>query len=260
MRLTWKHVRLAFGWVAGAIVTVLVLTPLGEFVIVYLHKHHVYDDPDRTLASVLAWTHGVTKSAPFQWGGGLVIGFAIGAWLDAIFGRPGRRKSLGSAEAENATEIRSPTAAADAAPPRTLHDLYQQDFRGTSGSYREVQCASAAGNASIEARICVDMAENAKFLVFYVPSGANWSIKDIAAQHVVNLSKLGLGAESKELGDVEMINSSDAIFTGRIFIYHEDILSIEELAEYKAIFLASAWFPQFRGHDYWFSHRHPSSA
>lgn len=89
------------------------MAPAGEFVIVYLHKHHAYDDPDRTVAVVLGFLHAIAASFWFHWIGGATVGFAVGAWLDSIFGRPERT-------ARNQPPPQPPVAPALSAPASSL--------------------------------------------------------------------------------------------------------------------------------------------
>lgn len=118
----WKPIRIGSIYLASLFVGIAIVAPAGEFVIVYLHKHHFYDDPDHTVAAMLGVLYAVAASFWFHWIGGATVGFAAGAWLDSVFGRPDR-----AARKKRDPEARpSPTAPAAPGPPMLDQADYQR--------------------------------------------------------------------------------------------------------------------------------------
>ena len=90
----WRHVRALAIWAAGLVLAVVFIPPAGEFFTVLARSHQLYDNPDKTVTGVLSALHGLAMSWWFGWFGGLVIGFAVGAWLDWFFGRSARQAQV----------------------------------------------------------------------------------------------------------------------------------------------------------------------
>ena len=55
---------------------------------------------------------------------------------------------------------------------------------------------------------------------------------------------------SRDPADSSMEGSDQLIFTGKIFVYHEDELSLEELGSLESLYKSKKLFPQFRGLNY----------
>ena len=85
MRIRWRHIKRTAGWLAGLVVAVVIVPPLGQFFVVLADKRGWYSDPLVTVRAVIAGIAFVAGNPWFHWIGGGVIGFAIGAWLDALF-------------------------------------------------------------------------------------------------------------------------------------------------------------------------------
>jgi hypothetical protein len=91
MGIGWGHVRRTGGYLTGLVVACAIVAPIGNFFIVWANQNGWYEDPNRTVRAViqfLTWGLGyltiITSSGWFHWIGGIIIGFTVGVYLDAI--------------------------------------------------------------------------------------------------------------------------------------------------------------------------------
>jgi hypothetical protein len=87
MRITRSHIRNGAIYLAGAVVTVAILAPVGQFFISLADEWGWYQHPSAKVAAVLMWLATLTGHAWFHWSGGAIVGFAVGVWLDALMKR-----------------------------------------------------------------------------------------------------------------------------------------------------------------------------
>jgi hypothetical protein len=121
MRIRREHIKSAADWVAATVVAVAVVAPLGQFVISLWDEAGAYQHPRAKAAAVLAWFAVVTANSWFHWLGGGVIGFAIGAWLDAVM----KRREVGGVSSSDADAEPVAIGDADYLPlPHAAADLY----------------------------------------------------------------------------------------------------------------------------------------
>jgi len=73
-----KWVRVAALWFAGFIVT----TVAGGFILQLCEGANWYKHPWDTVAAVIAVVHWLLASATFHWVGGIIVGLAVGIWVD----------------------------------------------------------------------------------------------------------------------------------------------------------------------------------
>jgi hypothetical protein len=118
MRLQWKHIRAVSLGLGAFVAAVAVTAPVGNFFIALAAQHHIYDNPDKTVTDALAWLHGVTTTWWFQWSGGIIVGFALGAWLDALIGR--RERNIRPQDKQGLLHLEPPERPGSEAPPDSI--------------------------------------------------------------------------------------------------------------------------------------------
>lgn len=97
-----------------------------------------------------------------------------------------------------------------------------------------------------------DHTSNTKFLSFYVPHGPD-SFAAIAAltkDYKLLLTSSTVQMLSQNPGEATFSDSKDLRFSGRVFIYHEDLLTLQQLGQLEGMFKAESVVPQFRGHQW----------
>jgi hypothetical protein len=153
-------------------------------------------------------------------------------------------------------------------PPPTLFSLFMSDLQPSKGmiwkafSDFDVGVGDKTEKVRIFYNIYDDFIAHSKYMAFYVPaifiqgtspssqtfdivrylaSGYPELLRDIQDNH---------WAEMKNLGDVSEESTKSVPFSGRIFFYCADNLSIEQLAELRALYQGHRVDAQFRGMDY----------
>jgi hypothetical protein len=126
MHITWSHVKQSAISLAGVAITVAVIAPVGQFFISIADEQGFYKNATGRLSAVIAWFSTLTAHSWFHWLAGGLIGFAAGAWLDALMkgrspsanedkdkeAQPGPTTYIGRAAAEletGATVVRHPS-------------------------------------------------------------------------------------------------------------------------------------------------------
>ena len=129
-----------------------------------------------------------------------------------------------------------------------MYELFKSDFAALGGFF-----GSLSGDQFQPANLLVviDFETNSKFLVVYAPVNSKPLLDFLPKNFRPAMEKISTGRMSvKNPSDSDMMHSTDAVFTGRVFIYHEDHLSIAELAELGSRFAAEGATAVFRGADY----------
>lgn len=130
--------------------------------------------------------------------------------------------------------------------------LFLSDFANTLKMHSEMELVAQNGDkVTLISQAYLDYNSKSAFVGFFIPS----ETKDAAAV-IAYLS--GVDAESlrhtsvKTSGGMagQMTNQDDLVFTGRVYIYHEPDLSIEQRASLIQVFRAKHLDVQFRGNDY----------
>lgn len=147
------------------------------------------------------------------------------------------------------------TAASPVRPhfsPLTLHQFFESDFPDCWGfgfdpgsiSFRD------GSKASFEARLLVDSSAGAKFVAFYLPITRHpYSAAIGLAEHVEKAGGLnqfyfmGPGPEEPTI-------SKSYRFSGRVFIYHENIFTPEQTGRLHEYFSSRDLILELRGEEY----------
>ena len=143
--------------------------------------------------------------------------------------------------------------------PLKMRTLFETDFP----QYLNVQSDITLGHADgthqhvIPMRLYVNFDDQSEFLAFFIPRQTE---KDeafqLSAAAIVNHKaaiesvKKNVQVSGRMPGDTSKTDSQDLTFTGRIYIYYEDDLSLGELAALDQLSKQNGVAPQFRGHDY----------
>jgi hypothetical protein len=72
------------------------------------------------------------------------------------------------------------------------------------------------------------------------------------AGFTIDVTKKAIGAQIKvkNTGDSSSVDSSELVFTGRIYFYFEDDISLSQLGSLDILYREKSMSPQFRGPDY----------
>ncbi len=136
----------------------------------------------------------------------------------------------------------------------TIRDYFDTDFeREFVGSNTfDFELRSNGRLVSVPVELHYDFDANAMFVCFYVPKVPEPLdfIRDICA-HVDRVLAIGEGKEilSGKHGELPA-RSEDLVFTGRVFVYAEDDLTDEQVAEIKQFLREHGLYFRFRGPGY----------
>lgn len=149
----------------------------------------------------------------------------------------------------------------DALPcPLTFRQIFDTDFsdKYSISSVFTVIAPQDDKRCQLGFRILVDFSAISKYAAFFVPRfpHSHWLCGQIAE----NIEKFFVEIENSYLlqmtspGDTAAMNSKDLKFSGRVYLYHEDDLSLKQLAELEELFQKHERTAQFRGHAYHILH------
>ncbi len=140
--------------------------------------------------------------------------------------------------------------------PPSLLDVFNDDFPNLLRARNDISIEGT--NTSFEQQVYLDFLGKSKFIGFYIPRSSN----PIAGGNTANLCSMlidqvpsGLAQLSKNVwlqgGYGPQTNTLDELtFTGRVLIYHEDLLSIPQQADIINAYKLKNLDVQFRGEDY----------
>lgn len=139
-------------------------------------------------------------------------------------------------------------------PELTLHYLYQHDFDGTYRLTRPYSVVEEATGTTIdfEAQVYMDFPARSKFIGVYFPHASpEETIKkcQIFSDFYQDFMNHMPESSSAFVGE-EMMLSKDLVFSGRVFIYHEDLLTLEQRASLETLYKSRGLSVQFRGFSY----------
>src|ERR1041384_5059085 len=100
----------------------------------------------------------------------------------------------------------------------------------------------------------MDHGGNSKYFGFYVPaSPLTYAVCQVLSDEFKPLTDRlshDTSVTSRSLGDTDSTKSSGLVFSGRIYIYHEDDLSTVQLADLIKLYKQKGLDVQFRGPQY----------
>jgi hypothetical protein len=149
--------------------------------------------------------------------------------------------------------------------PPTLREYFNKDFPNCLKVSNQCSLGSLNNENKIDIpwQVCNDFEAGTKFLSFYIPRfpdayGVCVALSDFTKQTMETVNT-GLEIQSKSPGDSSHVDMKDLQFSGRVYLYHENLLSLAELGTLETIYKNKNLFPQFRGSEYsvsrWFQER-----
>jgi hypothetical protein len=158
---------------------------------------------------------------------------------------------------------KQPTTAVQDNKPPTLLELFTRDFPNTMKVADDsvvIQWKDTGGMLHIKRQLYLDFPARAKFVGFYIPTSGRPFDDTAAAVACIRLAEDD--AVQKALIDIpkktiitggsteQMTNAEDLTFSGRVFLYHDDFLSIPQKAAILQAFAAKKYDVTFMGTDH----------
>ncbi len=140
--------------------------------------------------------------------------------------------------------------------PITIHDCFDKDFPQFLRIFNELQVGATdtGETVKVECALYLDPTTNTDFISLYVPhSSRPYVICGHLGTEIRNLReqlKSKVGINTLNPGDTKSTASKDLIFSGRVYIYHEDELTLQEQAALDNIYKQHNLSAVFRGHSY----------
>ncbi len=140
----------------------------------------------------------------------------------------------------------------------TLRSLFEDDFSDLNGSWKDQPYTDkrTGGTIVITKRVYLDQAHKEKFLGFFIPSSGpeSHATRDVC-MYLAGHYQIALELEQTivAIGSVggEVISPEELAFNGRVYIYHEDLLSVEDRAAVIKQFRIHGAAVVLRGPAYW---------
>jgi hypothetical protein len=192
---------------------------------------------------------------------GATIGGGTGAGWWKLFEM--QRKQMAKLGVQMSSAVGSPVVATPpplkgTEIPPTLADLFKKDFSHTMKATDELQLKRHMDGVTVHVKrqVYLDFDAKTELVGFYVPSQGQFS------DETFKICTILLGTVQPAIEDlmkrIEVRSSykdegttiKDLRFSGRVFLYHEDFLSITQKAELINRYKAQNYDLQFRGLDY----------
>jgi hypothetical protein len=139
----------------------------------------------------------------------------------------------------------------------TMHSLFQDDLRRYFAFGRQLQVKNRLTGkvTNVEVKVVLDFDANSKFIAVFIPQVGDLEAYSMCQefigqyQHILDDTdehfQMGNGMPGEEI-----VASQKLIFSRRVFIYHEDELSLQERASLEKLYEARNLVVQFRGLAY----------
>ena len=135
----------------------------------------------------------------------------------------------------------------------TLHDLFLTDFDSVQQKSMGAIFVDDAHKISVQYAILIELSTRSKFLAFYVPQNEHTAgiCAYLAKHYNFVLDKAPqLLIDEKAPGDSGTISTREAIFTKRIYIYHESYLDADTTVRLTGDYSKEGLSVIFRSTDY----------
>lgn len=185
----------------------------------------------------------------------------IGGFLDAqvlawlVPGVLGLAGIVGFVLWESFSETREPPTIERSKYPPTLLELFKTDFPETLKLSREVTGKTTDGQETTYLQQAYfDFATNTEFAGFYVPRSPialtmmNWLATGYREQY--DSLKGGIQVASRSLSDLASVPGETLTFTGRVYLYHEDDLTLRQIADLTDLYKENGLHLILRGTSY----------
>jgi hypothetical protein len=146
-------------------------------------------------------------------------------------------------------------AASEPGLPQSLHELFKTDFDRTMRMHSELTLTGSDGAADkVELQVYYDMDAGTYFIGFFVPRTPRAvNLVQYLADGYLGPSmqvRQGLEVTSRDPADITSKKFSEFSFSRRIYVYHEDEFSIQDIASLDTLYRAKNLNLQLRGHQY----------
>jgi hypothetical protein len=116
---------------------------------------------------------------------------------------------------------------------------------------------SGGQTKTVPVRLFMNFDDKSEFIAFFIPQQWNADAAFKLCSHLVGSYKTVIDQLEQRVkignlipGETSQTWSAELTFTGRVFIYYEDLLSLTQLAALEQLYKQRGLSPQFRGHDY----------
>jgi hypothetical protein len=144
----------------------------------------------------------------------------------------------------------------------TLEQLFKSDFSYTLKASETANVVLRSGfKAKIPYYVYFDFQGKSEFVGFYIAHSPKTFDLCVGLPNLVpkvrEYIRKSVEVQSAQAG--QQTSLSDLTFTGRVFVYHEDFMTLEQMVELRKIFTQSNMSVEFRGPDYLAAHIPPSA-
>lgn len=145
-----------------------------------------------------------------------------------------------------------------AGPPnhemKSLRDLFDEDCGKTFALGGDVNVEIDGVAITVRQSVAQEMAGNAKWPSYFVPRSpiAFQTALALASEYMRIMDELLAGVEitSSYPGDGTHVSNTNLVFSGRVYIYHEDFLEIQQVAALDAAYTRHGARLMLRGPSY----------
>lgn len=139
--------------------------------------------------------------------------------------------------------------------PPSLHELYKSDFPTTMRPSYDFDVSFKDGTkVRVSATEYLDFSGRSKFMGFYIPQSLNTYdvCVAIADNYKTNMNYLESSGTIRAWisGESAQTSSHDLIFSGRIYIYHDDFMTLQQLAKLESLYQSKGLSVVFRSDAY----------
>lgn len=139
--------------------------------------------------------------------------------------------------------------------PKSIEQHFKEDFPNCTKMFNTLTISAGQDKFAVPWQVCMEDTTGAKFVSFYVamtkqPFEICRSLVDAASKVLDHQKGSGVQILTKHPGDATHTGIHDLVFSGRVYLYYENVLSLEQLGVLEAAFKARGMTPQFRGQDY----------
>jgi hypothetical protein len=139
--------------------------------------------------------------------------------------------------------------------PPSLHELYKSDFPTTMRPSYDFDVSFKDGTkVRVSAIEYLDFQGKSKFMGFYIPQSVNTYdvCVAIADNYKSNMNHLESSGTIRAWisGESTQTSSHDLIFSGRIYIYHDDFMTLQQLATLESLYQSKGLSVVFRSDAY----------
>ncbi len=145
--------------------------------------------------------------------------------------------------------------------PKTLSDLYESDFPNSMRLSKTITILFKKQNQTFDiiAKEYVDFDANNKYLGFLLPAAIvfGWDYTTAVCQYLADNSKSiisdienGIGIAVSVPGNSNLIRIRDLTFSGRVYVYYEGTLDLQQKAGIDSFYRKRGLMLQLRGMDY----------